>query len=77
MVLQIAALWANTKKCHGDILTMAWQRTTLNFGGTFSFLELAAKSGRRAENSHFQILLFEFSTHNCRYNHETPCHDRT
>jgi hypothetical protein len=23
MVLQIDALWANAKKCHGDILTMA------------------------------------------------------
>jgi hypothetical protein len=37
MVLQIDALWANAKKCHGDILTMAYQRTTLNFGGTFDF----------------------------------------
>ncbi len=77
MVLQIDALWANAKKCHGDILTMAQLRTNLNFGGTFSFLELAAKSGQRAENRHFQILFFEFPTHNCRYSYETPCHDRT
>jgi hypothetical protein len=38
---------------------MAYQKTTLNFGGTFRFLEQPAKG---AENRHFQILFFEFPT---------------
>jgi hypothetical protein len=56
---------------------MAYQKTTLNFGGTFKFVEHPAKSGQGAENRHFQILFFEFPTHNCRYSRETPCSDWT
>jgi len=73
MVSHIDALWAKAKKCHGDILTMFYQRLVLNFGGTFGFLKLAAKSGQRFQNGYFQILFFEFSAHNCRYSHETWC----
>jgi hypothetical protein len=73
MSLQKWALWVETKKCHRDILTMVYLRITLNFGGTFEFQKLAAKSGQHSKNGNFQNLFFEFSTHNCRYSHETLC----
>jgi hypothetical protein len=53
MSLKKWALWAKTKKCHRDILTMVHLRTNLNFGGTFDFLKLAAKSGQRFQNGDF------------------------
>jgi hypothetical protein len=33
----LTPVWAKTKKCHRDILTMVHIRINLNFGGTFNF----------------------------------------
>jgi hypothetical protein len=39
---------------------MAYQKTTINFGGTFRFLEQPAKSGQGAENRHFKFCFSNF-----------------
>ncbi len=65
--MEMACFWEVGYK---DIFTMKRLKVTPNVGKTFKF-------SRVCKNGHFQNLFFKESTHNCRYSHETLCHERS